>query len=140
MGFDAILALARSLALLGLAARQPGAGGGHRRPSSSCSRATAAPGARASSARSAPVYPLTRGGPAGAAAARRTRGRAAAQFPGLKEPVIAAPTFVLFDEGREIGRITGYPGDDAFWGLLGKMLADMARPIQRRAATAARLE
>ena len=58
-------------------------------------------------------------------------------MPGLNEPVIAAPTFVLFDEGREIGRITGYLGDDAFWGLLGKMLADMERPIQRTSGLSA---
>lgn len=32
------------------------------------------------------------------------------------------PTFVLVDNGREIGRIRGYPGEDFFWGLLGQML------------------
>jgi len=26
------------------------------------------------------------------------------------------PVFVLIDEGREIGRIRGYPGDTFFWG------------------------
>jgi hypothetical protein len=29
------------------------------------------------------------------------------------------PLFVLVDNGREIGRIRGYPGEDHFWGLLG---------------------
>ncbi len=29
------------------------------------------------------------------------------------------PLFVLVDQGREIGRIRGYPGEDHFWGLLG---------------------
>ncbi|MEL6267464.1 MAG: thioredoxin family protein [Pseudomonadota bacterium] len=33
------------------------------------------------------------------------------------------PTFVLLCAGREIGRIEGYPGEDFFWGLLGRMLA-----------------
>lgn len=28
------------------------------------------------------------------------------------------PLFVLIDNGREIGRIRGYPGEDHFWGLL----------------------
>ncbi len=56
---------------------------------------------------------------------------------GLKEPVIAAPTFVLLDEGREVGRITGYLGDDAFWGLLGKMLADTGSPKVQKSGTAA---
>ena len=56
---------------------------------------------------------------------------------GLKEPVVAAPTFVLFDEGREVGRITGYLGDDAFWGLLGKMLAAIGSPEAQESGKAA---
>lgn len=40
----------------------------------------------------------------------------------LKEPVFYTPTFVLVEKGEEIGRITGYMGDDAFWSLM-KMLA-----------------
>jgi len=32
------------------------------------------------------------------------------------------PLFVLVDNGREIGRIRGYPGDDNFWGLLGGLI------------------
>ena len=35
------------------------------------------------------------------------------------------PVFVLIDQGREIGRIRGYPGDDHFWGLLGTLLAKL---------------
>ena len=37
-------------------------------------------------------------------------------------PVNASPTFVLVDGDREVGRITGYPGADFFWGLLDAML------------------
>lgn len=37
----------------------------------------------------------------------------------LASPVRFTPTFVLVDEGREVGRITGYASDEAFWGLLG---------------------
>lgn len=33
-----------------------------------------------------------------------------------------APLFVLVENGREIGRIRGYPGEDNFWGLLGVMI------------------
>ena len=33
-----------------------------------------------------------------------------------------APVFVLIDQGREIGRIRGYPGEDHFWGLLGVLI------------------
>lgn len=32
------------------------------------------------------------------------------------------PTFVLMEDGREVGRILGYPGEDFFWGLLGMEL------------------
>jgi thioredoxin-related protein len=32
------------------------------------------------------------------------------------------PTFVVVDNGTEIGRIEGYPGEDFFWGLLDEIL------------------
>jgi thioredoxin-related protein len=41
----------------------------------------------------------------------------------LASPVRFTPTFVIVDEGREIGRITGYMNDESFWGLLGKLAA-----------------
>ena len=34
------------------------------------------------------------------------------------------PTFVLMVDGAESGRIEGYPGEDFFWGLLGKLMED----------------
>ena len=37
------------------------------------------------------------------------------------------PVFVLIDEGREIGRIRGYPGDTFFWGLLAGMVEKLDR-------------
>lgn len=37
----------------------------------------------------------------------------------LAGPVLFTPTFVIVDNGREIGRITGYMSEDSFWGLLG---------------------
>ena len=41
----------------------------------------------------------------------------------LREPVRYTPTFVLLDRrGRELGRITGYPGEDHFWGLLEQLI------------------
>jgi thioredoxin-related protein len=48
--------------------------------------------------------------------------------------IIYTPTFVLWDRGREIGRITGYPGEDSFWGLLGVMIA---KPGKQPALSAA---
>ena len=32
------------------------------------------------------------------------------------------PLFVLVDNGREVGRIRGYPGEDHFWGLFDAMV------------------
>lgn len=37
------------------------------------------------------------------------------------------PFFVLIDEGREIGRIRGYPGDTFFWGLLANLIERLDR-------------
>ncbi|MBY4892904.1 hypothetical protein KUL25_09025 [Rhodobacteraceae bacterium N5(2021)] len=33
------------------------------------------------------------------------------------------PTFVLIEDGTEVGRIEGYPGEDFFWGLLARLIA-----------------
>jgi hypothetical protein len=32
------------------------------------------------------------------------------------------PTFILVEDGVEVGRIEGYPGQDFFWGLLSTMM------------------
>ena len=45
----------------------------------------------------------------------------------LAAPVVMSPTFVLVDDGREVGRIVGYPGADFFWGLLSQMIAKLGR-------------
>jgi hypothetical protein len=44
---------------------------------------------------------------------------------GAVDAVVYTPTFVLMDRGRELGRITGYPGEDHFWGLLGVLLKQL---------------
>jgi cytochrome c551/c552 len=46
----------------------------------------------------------------------------------LAAPVIYTPTFVVVDNGREIGRITGFISDDAFWGLLDTFVAKLEHP------------
>lgn len=43
-------------------------------------------------------------------------------------PVIYTPTFVLMEDGRETGRITGYPGEANFWSLLGEMIKKLDMP------------
>ncbi len=35
------------------------------------------------------------------------------------------PTFVLVDDGKEIARLRGYPGDQFFWALVDEMLAKL---------------
>ncbi len=35
--------------------------------------------------------------------------------------VTFTPTFILVQDGKEVGRIEGYPGEDFFWGLLTMM-------------------
>lgn len=44
-----------------------------------------------------------------------------ADLKGLK-PVVYTPTFVLAENGREIGRILGYMGEDFFWSYLERLL------------------
>lgn len=38
------------------------------------------------------------------------------------------PTFVVIDQGREVGRILGYPGEDMFYGLLDQILKKVPKP------------
>lgn len=45
----------------------------------------------------------------------------------LKAPVTMAPTFVLVSEGREVGRIVGYPGAEFFYGLLDELMKKLDR-------------
>jgi len=37
------------------------------------------------------------------------------------------PTFVLVEDGAEVDRIVGYPGEHAFWSLLGEMLERLSQ-------------
>jgi thioredoxin-related protein len=39
-------------------------------------------------------------------------------------PVNFTPTFILMDDGQELGRIEGYPGENFFWAVLEKLLAE----------------
>lgn len=40
----------------------------------------------------------------------------------ITSAAIYTPTFVLIDNGQEIDRLAGYPGEDFFWALLDRML------------------
>lgn len=48
----------------------------------------------------------------------------------FRAPVVFTPTFVVVDNGREVGRITGYASEETFWGLLGEIL--QGRPERMR--------
>ncbi len=48
----------------------------------------------------------------------------------LERPLYFTPTFVLLDNGQEVGRIEGYPGEGFFWGLLGVLLRDAGAPLE----------
>jgi len=39
------------------------------------------------------------------------------------------PTFILVQDGHEVGRMEGYAGEDFFWGLLNKMLENAKIPL-----------
>jgi hypothetical protein len=73
----------------------------------------------------APEYPLTEEGRA--APLRRLQLRdALPEGLTLVSPPVFTPTFVLVEDGTEAGRIEGYPGEDFFWPLLAKMIAQAA--------------
>jgi protein-disulfide isomerase len=52
--------------------------------------------------------------------------------------VVYTPTFVLLEDGKEVGRIVGYSGDEIFWSLLIELFARLDRAkLPRPAPTAA---
>ena len=53
----------------------------------------------------------------------------------LKRGIFFTPTFVLLDDGVEVARIEGYPGEDFFWGLLDRMLDDAGVTVDDDAAS-----
>ncbi|MCA0919327.1 thioredoxin family protein [Pseudooceanicola nanhaiensis] len=71
----------------------------------------------------APIYPKTAAGES-APLVRMDISEAPPEGVTFARPVVFTPTFILVDEGTELGRIEGYPGEDFFWGLLEKMLSE----------------
>ncbi|MBX9739105.1 MAG: thioredoxin family protein [Beijerinckiaceae bacterium] len=67
----------------------------------------------------APVYSKT---PEGRRAPLRKVSLDDGQPAGAASPVRFTPTFLLMEEGREIGRITGYIDQAMFWGMLTKFM------------------
>ncbi|MBL8663607.1 MAG: thioredoxin family protein [Candidatus Odyssella sp.] len=51
--------------------------------------------------------------------------------------VVYTPTFVLVEDGQEIGRIVGYSGDEFFWSHLADLFARLDRAKRPRPAPGA---
>jgi len=47
-------------------------------------------------------------------------------------PVTFTPTFILLSNQREVGRITGYPGEGHFWALLDDLLKHLPGTVADR--------
>ena len=65
------------------------------------------------------IYPKTAEGRAAPLVRYDLRG--AAPDVTFAKRVHFTPTFILVENGHELGRIEGYPGEDFFWGLLAMM-------------------
>jgi len=48
----------------------------------------------------------------------------------LASPIRYTPTFVLMENGAELGRIEGYPGEDFFWGRLAALFERLPAATQ----------
>lgn len=69
-----------------------------------------------------PIYPRTEEGRAAPLARHPLHGPLPEGLR-LARPAGFTPTFVLAEDGTEVGRIEGYPGESFFWALLGGLIA-----------------
>ncbi|MBN2631741.1 MAG: thioredoxin family protein [Rhodobacteraceae bacterium] len=72
-----------------------------------------------------PEYPLTSEGKAAPLVPVQLRAKLPEGIT-VNSPPVFTPTFVLLQNGVEVSRIEGYPGEDFFWGLLSAMIKDAA--------------
>ena len=72
-----------------------------------------------------PEYPITDEGKAAPLRQLQLRDRLPADIEIVSQPVFT-PTFILIENGAEVGRIEGYPGEDFFWPLLSQLIAATA--------------
>ncbi|WP_406650516.1 hypothetical protein QEZ52_15235 [Aliisedimentitalea scapharcae] len=72
----------------------------------------------------APIYPKTSEGRF--APLRRVDLRNMPDDLKITRRVNFTPTFLIVENGHEIGRLEGYPGDDFFWPVLNGLLVDTA--------------
>ena len=69
----------------------------------------------------APAYPKTAEGKF-APLTKRDISKGAPEGATFARRVNFTPTFILMDDGAELARIEGYPGEDFFWPLLTQLL------------------
>lgn len=84
----------------------------------------------------APSYALTK---EGKLAKLRKVDLGAGQPTHAARPVRFTPTFLVINDGKEVGRITGYSDEAMFWGMLSQILARLepvAAPADAPAAVA----
>jgi hypothetical protein len=53
----------------------------------------------------------------------------------LDRPAVFTPTFVLLNDGAEVGRIEGYPGEDFFWPMLDSLIASLPAALREDPGT-----
>ncbi len=75
-----------------------------------------------------PIYPKTPEGRAAPLLRHDVRDPLPAGITVVSPPQFT-PTFILLQDGTEIGRIDGYPGEDFFWGLLAGLLTKSASGV-----------
>ena len=75
----------------------------------------------------APVYPKTAEGKLAPLRRIDIHAPLPADLKGIRLETFT-PTFVLVEDGREIGRIRGYPGEEFFWFMLSELIAKLEKP------------
>lgn len=68
----------------------------------------------------APIWPKTDEGRAAPLVRHQLAQLERGQF---DAPVLFTPTFVLTEDGAEVGRLEGYPGEDFFWPLISALIS-----------------
>jgi thioredoxin-related protein len=81
----------------------------------------------------APIYPKTAEGKRAPLRRVDIAGPRPADLAGVAN-IVYTPTFVLLEDGHEIGRIVGYSGDEIFWSLLAELFAKLDRIKEPRRA------
>ena len=73
-----------------------------------------------------PIYPKTEEGKQAPLRRLELHSERPSDLKAVK-PVVFTPTFVLVEDGVELGRIEGYPGEEFFWGLLAQQFVKVKK-------------